>query len=318
MAFYKVLLYGGIGVAIVFLILTIVLFFVLKIPAVLGNLTGSTQKKRIEEIRKSGYESISKEQAIHDSTSKITVREAELKVKEERESGKLTDADAGKKKYRPRPNVGAGDADPDTSTEILGYNKFNINDDPGNDSTELLSEEEFQMGGYLEGTDLLKGGHTGAITEGKKGSFEDETAILGSEDDLYDNDLDNGSTEGFVDSIPKEANSEAVTSVLSEDEEEEEVDLLAATTTGVEENRKQTGKIDGNEAFDSIIRDEAGEDITSVLKGGPAVGGAFSASAKQPDAGAAKKEKKSNKDYSSMIKVIYSVTVVNTSEELDS
>ncbi|SEF96453.1 hypothetical protein SAMN04487934_105172 [Eubacterium ruminantium] len=310
MAFYKALLYGGIGVAIVFLILTIVLFFVLKIPAVIGNLTGSTQKKRIEEIRKTGYESISKDKAIHDSTSKITVREAEMKTKE---TGALTSGGSGslkedkKKKYKPRPNVGAGNADPDTQTELLGYSKYgSAAGDPEEDNTEILTEEEMAVGGYLEGTDVLRRGNSGGAAVRTEGG-EDETAILG--DDMYDTDLDED-----MSAISEGQDSESITSVLSEDEEEEELDLIGATSTGVEENRRQGNS--SSEALDSVIRDEAGEDITSVLRGGPDVH-TFGVKTAGPVKERSKAEK-DDTDYSSMIKVLYSVTVVNTSEELDS
>ena len=54
-------------------ILTIVLFFVLKIPAVFGNLSGSTQRKRIEEIR---------------ARQEAQRMEAERKAEEERQARK--------------------------------------------------------------------------------------------------------------------------------------------------------------------------------------------------------------------------------------
>ena len=151
MGFYKILFYGGIICAIIFLILTIVLFFVLKIPAVFGNLSGSTQRKRIEEIRKSGYESVSKKKAIHDSTSKITVREAEMKSAD---SGKLEEQKKEEKKetkskYTPRPDVGFGNISDDTSTEVLGYGKperpkevciVNVAVKPGHDDVPVVRE----------------------------------------------------------------------------------------------------------------------------------------------------------------------------------
>ena len=123
MAFYRTLLYGGIAVAIIFLILSIVLFFVLKIPTVIGNLTGSTQKRRIAEIRKIGYETVSKDKAIHDSTSKITVRDAELK----RADGKKVDSGdlAGSGDLaKPKADMGFGTANPDSETELLSYAQF--------------------------------------------------------------------------------------------------------------------------------------------------------------------------------------------------
>ena len=48
---YMLVFYVGIIAAVLFLILAVVLLFVLKIPAVIGELSGSTQKKAIMEIR---------------------------------------------------------------------------------------------------------------------------------------------------------------------------------------------------------------------------------------------------------------------------
>ena len=45
---YRYIFLGGAGLAALCLILSIVLFFVLRIPSVIGDLTGSTAKKAIE------------------------------------------------------------------------------------------------------------------------------------------------------------------------------------------------------------------------------------------------------------------------------
>ena len=49
---YKICFYGGLALAIIFLIVSVVLFFVLKIPKVINDLTGRTAKKQIDEIKK--------------------------------------------------------------------------------------------------------------------------------------------------------------------------------------------------------------------------------------------------------------------------
>ncbi|WP_243003687.1 hypothetical protein [Coprococcus sp. OM06-25] len=48
---YNVMLYGGLALAIVFAIVAVVLFFVLKIPKAVGIATGSTARKKIDEIK---------------------------------------------------------------------------------------------------------------------------------------------------------------------------------------------------------------------------------------------------------------------------
>lgn len=78
MGMYKALFLAGLIVALVCLLLSVVLFFVFKIPKALGVVTGSAERKAIAEIRASGYESKSKKEAIHASQDKIHVRDAEM------------------------------------------------------------------------------------------------------------------------------------------------------------------------------------------------------------------------------------------------
>lgn len=54
MGIYSVMFYGGLVLSILFLIASIIIFFVMKIPSAFGIVTGRTQKKAIEEIRAGG------------------------------------------------------------------------------------------------------------------------------------------------------------------------------------------------------------------------------------------------------------------------
>lgn len=48
---YRYIFYGGAALAVIMLVVSIVLFFMYKIPSVIGDLTGSTARKAIEDIR---------------------------------------------------------------------------------------------------------------------------------------------------------------------------------------------------------------------------------------------------------------------------
>lgn len=48
---YRYIFYGGAALAVIMLVVSIVLFFIYKIPSVIGDLTGSTARKAIEDIR---------------------------------------------------------------------------------------------------------------------------------------------------------------------------------------------------------------------------------------------------------------------------
>lgn len=297
MTFYRILFYGGIACGVIFLILTIVLFFVLKIPAVIGNLSGSTQRRKIEEIRKSGYETVSKNKALHDASSgRITVREAEMKSAD---SGTLEEKKAVKKdnkpKYTPRPDVGFGKVNEDMETELLGYNDYKLGGEQESkskapaqadydaESTEVLREDGSVSGENQEEetTDILRQS-AGGLGSDDASHNEEETAILGSDaefDDAYDNDLDEDAT-----------------------------DVL--TGGSFEFEQKST-------TINEDITGTVGEDVTSVLTShdrtdivndmGSDIGSTAEMTSEDND----------DTDYSEMITVIYSATVVNTGEDLD-
>ena len=73
MGMYRTLFLVGLILAIAFLIATIVLFFVMKIPKALGVVTGRTEKKAIEEIRAGSFAGRKKE-----SGRRIHVRDVEM------------------------------------------------------------------------------------------------------------------------------------------------------------------------------------------------------------------------------------------------
>lgn len=296
MTFYRILFYGGIACAIIFLILTIVLFFVLKIPAVFGNLSGSTQRKRIEEIRKSGYETVSKTKAIHDSTSKITVREADMKSVDsgKLEEDKKTVKKDNKPKYTPRPDVGFGKVNEDIETEVLGYNEYKLGGEAAPQTRSVAggydaeSTEVLREGGSVSGenqeeetTDILRQS-AGGLGSDDASHNEEETAILGSDaefDDTYDDDLDEDAT-----------------------------DVLAGSSFEFEQK---------SATINEDITGTVGEDVTSVLTShdrtdivndmGSDIGSTAEMTSEDND----------DTDYSEMITVIYSATVVNTGEDLD-
>ena len=47
----NVMLFGGIALAVVFAVIAVILFVKLDIPKVIGDLSGSTARKQIKEIR---------------------------------------------------------------------------------------------------------------------------------------------------------------------------------------------------------------------------------------------------------------------------
>lgn len=74
---YRYIFFGGAGLAGLSLIIAVILFFVLKIPSVIGDLTGSTARKAIENIRnqnESSGDKTYKSSAVNRERGKITDR----------------------------------------------------------------------------------------------------------------------------------------------------------------------------------------------------------------------------------------------------
>ena len=120
---YMYIFYGGAILAAVMFIVSLVLFFVLKIPAVIGDLSGATAKKAIENIRNQNEES--GEKAYKSSA-----------VNKER--GKLTDkiSPSGSLHHTPSDKLGIG-----MKTEKISTQRLDI-DDTSNETTVLSSGNE--------------------------------------------------------------------------------------------------------------------------------------------------------------------------------
>lgn len=77
----EIMFYGGIAGAVLFGIGAVILFFVFRIYAVLGELTGITAKRSIRKIQKEGYEGKSKRHTIRENTDRIVSKRGKTTVK---------------------------------------------------------------------------------------------------------------------------------------------------------------------------------------------------------------------------------------------
>ena len=205
MGMYKALFMAGLIVALVCLLLSVVLFFVFKIPKALGVVTGSAERKAIAEIRASGYESKSKKEAIHASQDKIHVRDAEMDtgaLKKDKSDTLRTepekDVSKDSARTRNRRNGGRRPGKDVTleneETEVLGQDSptvvNSVSSEKGwtedEDATDVLSGAAgatvggtvggtVGRGGYEDATDVLSG--TAGAAAGR-GGYEDETDVL--------------------------------------------------------------------------------------------------------------------------------------------
>lgn len=135
---YNICFYGGLVLAILLLITSVILFVVLKIPRVIGELSGRTARKGIEELKGGAKESSAvskKEQAkyYNQNSGKIKIREAVSAGTQKKNND--TAALPGNKKDLPGSGKGA---EADKKTEVLERN----NADTGDEVTDLLRDEE--------------------------------------------------------------------------------------------------------------------------------------------------------------------------------
>ena len=170
----NVMLFGGIALAVVFAVIAVILFVKLDIPKVIGDLSGSTARKQIKEIREKGYESLqgsgaSKKDAIKSkgSTSKIEVRDIKGKSASEEVSRKGNErykkAVDELNKSRSHHHIRPEEADYEKETDIL-----RPEEDYEKETDVLRSEED-----YEKETDVLRADD----------EYERETDILTSEDE---------------------------------------------------------------------------------------------------------------------------------------
>ncbi len=278
---YEICFYGGLVLAILLLIATGVLFIVLKIPKVIGELTGSTAKKAMKEMKdgtaKPGsFARKEQEKYYNMGSGKITAKEA-VSSKEERkargnDSTELLDKNKKKeKKFE--------------ETDILrpGVNDY---DTPDNEATDVLGSGNPDE----EVTDILRNGAaaddetTDILRDGTAAGDDEATDVLRAtgEGDDEATDVLRGTDEGddeATDVLRADEGDDGATDVLRADEGDDgATDVLRAD--------------EGDDGATDVLRAEDDEEGTSVLA--------------SSEAALAKKAK-----------VIYNVVVVHSDETLE-
>ena len=278
---YDICFYGGLVLAILLLIATVVLFIVLKIPKVIGELTGSTAKKAMKEMKdgtvKPGSIARKEQEKYYNMGSgKITAKEA-VSSKEERkargnDSTELLDKNKKKeKKFE--------------ETDILrpGVNDYNALD---NEATDVLGSGNPDE----EVTDILRNGAaaddetTDILRDGTAAGDDEATDVLRAtgEGDDEATDVLRGTDEGddeATDVLRADEGDDGATDVLRADEGDDgATDVLRAD--------------EGDDGATDVLRAEDDEEGTSVLA--------------SSEAALAKK-----------VKVIYNVVVVHSDETLE-
>ena len=213
--FYNAMLYGGLALAVIFAIIAVILFVKLNIPKVIGDLTGSTAKKQIQEIREKGYESVqgagvSKKDAIKSAsdTGRISARDIKSSTQKTAEAGRAKYEQAISALEKEKAAEDYLKAIHEDATDVLsnGYEE---------DATDILSD------GYDEdSTDILSDGYDEDSTDILSDGYDEDST------DILSNDYEDESTDILT------AEDSDATDVLTSYDEDEATDILTAEEDG--------------------------------------------------------------------------------------
>lgn len=277
---YNVMLYGGLALAIIFAIVAVIIFIVMKIPAAIGIVTGSTARKKIDEIREKGYESVqgggaSKSEAIKEHTSKISVRDVQA-------------APSARAAEQSRTNYEKAVADVERKRKQEEYLK-----EIREDATDVLHEDMQEMTAPPERdddeTDIIIAPHPNkkAAVEALKerqnsrkapkqihsdieADSESATDVLrgeDAEDDKTTDILRDVNVKPTAEAVPSyeaaDDDSESATDVLRGDDSESATDVLRGDDS--ESATDVLRSDDADEATD-VLREESDEETTDVLR----------------------------------------------------
>ena len=181
---YNICFYGGLVVAILLLITSVILFVVLKIPRVIGELSGRTARKGIEELKGGAKETSAvskKEQAkyYNQNSGKIKIREAvSTETRKKNNDDTTADLRDNKKKVendKPTDVLERKDADiGDEVTDLLRDDEEATDVLQDEEATAVLQDEEAtDVLQDEEATDVLRDEETTDILRG-----EDQTSVL--------------------------------------------------------------------------------------------------------------------------------------------
>lgn len=181
---YNICFYGGLVLAILLLITSVILFVVLKIPRVIGELSGRTARKGIEELKGGAKETSAvskKEQAkyYNQNSGKIKIREAvSTETRKKNNDDTTADLRDNKKKVendKPTDVLERKDADiGDEVTDLLRDDEEATDVLQDEEATAILQDEEAtDVLQDEEATDVLRDEETTDILRG-----EDQTSVL--------------------------------------------------------------------------------------------------------------------------------------------
>ena len=246
---YEICFYGGLVLAILLLIAAIVLFIVLKIPKVIGELTGSAAKKAMKEMQDGTASpgSVAKkeqEKYYNMGSGKITAKEA-VSTREDRKANGNDSTELLEKSKKKEKKF--------EETDILrpGINDY---DTPDDGETEVLGS-----GADDEATDVLR--DTSAGDDGATDVLRNDEGDDGATDVLRNDEGDDGAT----DVLRNDEGDDGATDVLRGDDEDA-TDVLRMDDDDSDATDVLRADDDDSDATDVLRADDDDSDATDVLR----------------------------------------------------
>ena len=234
---YNICFYGGLTLAIILLIVSIVLFFVFRIPKVIGDLTGSTARREIEQKKK-------KKGRVGDTDSASNISKAEQKKYYNQGTGKITIRDSATNDDIDNDPL-SGAADSESETVVLGA------DSEAETAVLSSAEDEAETAVLSSGGDIGDDSPTDVLTSDvdRAGAAEGDdspTDVLTSDGDVGDDSpTDVLTSDGIGDDSP--------TDVLTSDGVGDDSPMDVLTSDDI-----------GDDSPTDILRDEE-EEATTIL-----------------------------------------------------
>lgn len=236
---FTIMAYGGMALAVICLVFAIILFVKWDIPKVFGDISGRTEKKTIEKIRKEGYEAnASKQTSIKASTDtgKIRVRQTN------------TDALIGGRNGASGKIAGRSNGTTEVNKNINRESAV-TKEDVTNTVFHVYQSEEFNP---EEETTVLN----------QAAPNEEETTVLSQASEEEETSVLSQTPEEEETSVLSQPPEEEETSVLSQPPEIEETSVLSQTPKEEETTvLNQTSEEEGTTVLSNKTKDTGGEDM---------------------------------------------------------
>ncbi len=250
MGLYTAMFYGGLILAIIFLIAAGIIFFVMDIPKAFGVVTGKTQRKAIEEIRAGG-----KPQTTSKRGRGSSIIARDVKVSESEKKSQTEEVKAAKKKEEPKRSSDASSDIAKKAAEdaraAVEKSKARIKAELEDESTEVLTYQDMKNADSSEDTTSVL-------------EMEQATDVLTAGDEVY-SESDDAETDVLT-SDGKREETETPKDEVDESYDDEATDVLRSTSASRYSEEDDVTDVLRNPTDEELYDDDLDEaDKTDVL-----------------------------------------------------